>query len=264
MEEPQNIIDISLKALIRRQPNALLRLVGMEVDLGLLRIEDANINNPELHADNVLILDAPEIPEPFAIYLEYQLQPKPDLLATWFTKCGGLTKQLGLPVLLLVVYVTKGNYATFPGRYLVTRGPLTTNFDFTVIKLWEHASQIASGMFPELAPLLVLCEDTPTEATVAREVALIRQSQLPVEVQSELLAIALSIATRSFRERYWKPYFERSYPCYEMSLSLEIGLLRPKIKPEPRSGKNWKRQGWLVLGLRRPKSRASVRQPFTF
>lgn len=38
--------------------------------------------------------------------------------------------------------------------------------DFTAIRLWEHADRIRSGELIELAPLLLLGEESPTEQSV--------------------------------------------------------------------------------------------------
>jgi len=50
--EPPNVVDISVKALFRERPEAVLRLAGWNVDPGHIRAEDSNINLPELRADS--------------------------------------------------------------------------------------------------------------------------------------------------------------------------------------------------------------------
>ena len=88
--------------------------------------------------------------------------------------------------------------ATFPASYMVGAEGLTNEFRFHTIRLWEHADRIRSGELGELAPLLVLCEDVPTERTLREERELILG--LPVEsaVRTELLALALTVGTRYF------------------------------------------------------------------
>src|ERR1051326_7552302 len=124
--DQSNAIDISVKALFRECPAAALRLAGLDIPPEDIRVEDPNINLPELRADHVFIIptaalggdafvpaDATEI----GIYLEDQLEPDADLVRSWFAKCGGLTRQMGLPVVLLVIYLERGSRVTFPDRY---------------------------------------------------------------------------------------------------------------------------------------------------
>jgi hypothetical protein len=81
--------------------------------------------------------------------------------------------------------------------------------------LWEHAHRIRSGELPELAPLLVLCDETPTVATIREEVALIHASQLPSGTQAELLGLALLVATRRFTRELLLPIFEEDWTMIE-------------------------------------------------
>ena len=203
--EQTNAIDISVKALFRECPSAALRLAGLNVSKEDIRVEDPNLNLPELRADHVFIIpaaaldvgltvpaDEPEI----GVYLEYQLEPDPALLKSWFAKCGGLTRQIGIPIVLMVIYLHRGDRATFPDRYSVSVGALRTEFSFTAVRLWEYADRIRSGELAELAPLLILCDETPSQQTVALEVELIRNAGLPRDVQTDLLGLALRIASR--------------------------------------------------------------------
>src|SRR5438128_3055366 len=50
----------------------------------------------------------------------------------------------------------------------------------------------------KLAPLLVLCEDNPSVATLREERDLIRAVPGPPQLQNELLAIAVMVGTRYF------------------------------------------------------------------
>jgi hypothetical protein len=124
-----------------------------------------------------------------------------------------------MPVVLLALYLQRGDRVTFPGRYQAQVGGLTMDVAFPVIRLWEHAGRIRSGELPELAPLLVLCDETPTVATVREEVALIHASRLPVATQAELLGLALLVATRQFARELLRPVFEEDW---SMIKGLEI------------------------------------------
>lgn len=97
--DPAHLIDRSAKLLFRHCPDAVLRLAGLNVPAESIRVEDPNLNLPELRADHVFVLNTA------AIYLEYQLEPDANLLPSWSAKWGGLVRQLGMPVALLVLYL---------------------------------------------------------------------------------------------------------------------------------------------------------------
>jgi|SRR5579871_558242 len=103
--------------------------------------------------------------------------------------------------------------------YLAALQTEVMKLTFPVIRLWEHASCIRSGELPELAPLLLLCEETPTVETVQEEVALIHASRLPRETQAELLGLALLVATRRFARESLLPIFREDW---NMIQGLEI------------------------------------------
>lgn len=191
-----NLIDRCVKRLFRDQPHAALRLAGIEA--ATVRFEDSNLNIPELRADHVFLVEEEGEAGPYALYLEYQLKPDPKLLVSWGLKWLGLCHQLPIPVLLLVIYLEKGNRATFPSAYQQTQGRLQTTLAFNTVHLWEHRERIVSGEWPELAPLLVLCEAHPTEQTLRQEVDLIHNSGLSRDVQTDLLGVAVLVASRMF------------------------------------------------------------------
>src|SRR5580700_1750434 len=96
--ELPNLIDRSVKALFRECPTAVMRLAGIEVADKALRVEDPNLNLPELRADHVFVIDEEEEDtSASALYLEYQLEPDADLLTSWAAKWGGLLRQLRMP-----------------------------------------------------------------------------------------------------------------------------------------------------------------------
>jgi predicted transposase YdaD len=201
-------IDASMKALLRTCPAALLQLAGMRAAPDTIRIEDSNINLPEQRADHVFIV--PSQAEPGgerAIYCEYQLTPDSRLLSTWFSKCGGLTRQLMMPVVLLVVYLERGDRASFPDRYIAEVDGLKNEYIFPTLRLWEVAHRIRSGEFAALAPLLVLCDEEPSTATVQEEIALIDSADLSVDLRSDLLAIVLRIAASRLSLEALRPLF---------------------------------------------------------
>jgi hypothetical protein len=192
------LIDRSLKALARRAAPTFCRLAGVLTDPSAIHWEDVTINLPEYRADQVLLIGEASDPERWGMHLEFQLEPSREVLPGWFYKNAALTRQLGLPVLLTAVYLTRGRYARFPAAYVVRRGNLENRFVFDRIRLWEHAERIRSGELQELAPLLVLCENNPTEATLREERELILRLPAAPQLRSDLLAVAVMVGTRYF------------------------------------------------------------------
>jgi hypothetical protein len=158
--------------------------------------EDVSVNLPEFRADQVLIIGPADDPGRWAIHLEYQLEPDARLLRSWRLKNAALSEQLGIDVLMVVIYLSPGGYRTFPAEYVQQRGELMTRFEFSVFRLWEHADRIRSGELAALAPLLVLCEDAPVEETILEEQSLIRVAAVDEDVRIDLLSLAISVATR--------------------------------------------------------------------
>jgi predicted transposase YdaD len=234
-----NLIDRSVKRLFRDQPQALLRLAGVQEVA--TRFEDTSLNIPELHADHVFIVEDADSQQPYALYLEYQLKPDPELLAHWGLKWLGLCRQLPMEVVLLVIYLEKGKRASFPAAYRRRGGRLRTQFTFDTVRLWEHRDRIVSGEWPELAPLLVLCEAQPTEATLRQEVELIRQSGLPGGVQRELIGVAVSVASRRFGRAVLEAIFGEELAMLDeeenlKELFLDLGLAQKWAKDPRVSG----------------------------
>jgi hypothetical protein len=59
--ELPNLIAPSVKALFRECPTAIMRLAGVEVERQNIRVEDSNLNLPELRADQVFIIETGRI-----------------------------------------------------------------------------------------------------------------------------------------------------------------------------------------------------------
>jgi hypothetical protein len=228
----------------------------LQVPADVIRVEDPNVNLPELRADHVFIIpfEQANTAEPvgtdnneIAVYLEYQLDPEASVLTSWFAKCAGLTRQLGMPVVLLVIYLQRGDRATFPDEYRVAIGDLSTSFTFTAIRLWEYADRIRSGELAELAPLLVLCEDEPTELIVRSEIALIRNAGFPKPVQTDLLGLALRIASRRIPREALLALFRE-----DIEMIRETGIVEEWIADGEQRGKVQEARNLLIrLGTKR-------------
>ncbi|MGV3722521.1 MAG: hypothetical protein ACO1SX_16565 [Actinomycetota bacterium] len=193
---PPNLVDLSLKALARRVPAAMFRLLGFDVAPGAIRIVDPTVIVKELEADHVFVHESDADQEAWGLYLEYQQEPDRRQLRKWALKALSLSDHLDLDVVLAVLYLRRGDRASFPGIYRASGGSLTNEYRFAVLRLWEHAHRIRGGELPELAPLLVLCEDGPAEQILVEERALIRSANVPPPVRHELLAVAYLLGMR--------------------------------------------------------------------
>lgn len=219
------IFDRSLKALIREFPAAFFRLAGLDLTGLRVRLGDAAVNLPEFRADNVFVVEGQRAADRFGLQIEYQLQPSRGVLTDWFLKNAGLTRQLRMPVFLVVVYLTRGKRRQFPDRYSIARGALENEYRFHTIRLWEHAERIRSGELPELAPLLVLCEDEPGEAVIEEERGLIRSLDVSSRARGDLLAIAVAVGSRYFsRELLFEVFKE------ELAMLKEAGIIEDWVE----------------------------------
>src|SRR5205807_9847606 len=106
-------VDQSRKTLIRTVPPAFCRLAGAQVTADQIHFTDVSVHLPEFRADQVLIVSETGRPSRWAIHVEYQLQPDTRVLRGWFLKNAALSTQLGMPVLLTVIYLTRARRRTF-------------------------------------------------------------------------------------------------------------------------------------------------------
>lgn len=220
-ERLPSAIDRSLKALVRRVPTAFLRLAGVEVAPEDVRAEDVTINLPEFRADQVLILRRDGSRRREAVHFEFQLRPKAEVLPDWFFKNAALTRQLGLPVALLAIYLERSRYRTFPSAYRADAGRLSTGFTFDTLRLWEHKDRIRGGELAELAPLLVLCDNNPVEETLQEERRLILGLNVPRRTQSDLLAVAVTVGARFFAHEIVLQHFREELQMLKESSIVE-------------------------------------------
>jgi predicted transposase YdaD len=207
-----NLVDLSLKALARRVPEAIFRLIGETPRPEQIRIIDPTVIVKELEADHVFVHEAEGEEPAWGLYLEYQQQPDRRRLRSWALKALTLSEHLDLDVLLMVLYLRKGDRATFPSYFRSRGGALSNRFEFECIRLWEHADRIRSGELPELAPLLILCEDAPVEEVLTEERELIRSAHLAPRVERELLAVAYLLGIRYATRRVLDAVFGEELP----------------------------------------------------
>jgi hypothetical protein len=193
-----SLLDRCLKVLLRRAYPAVFRLFGAEIDPSHVRFEDVALNIAEHRADGIMVVEAPE-PEPrWALLLEGQSRPEPFKLGSWRFKATAAESVLKCPVILGVLYLERGEYATFPSEEIIRGGPLLNRYGFETVRLWEHRERIANGELPELAPLLLLASEEKTEAVLQHERKLILDLPVSSEQRSDLLAVATMVGTRYF------------------------------------------------------------------
>jgi predicted transposase YdaD len=190
------VVDITLKVLSRAAPAAFFRLAGIVVDPARIRHSDVTVAISERRADHVyLVMDTDGTPE-WGLYIECQMQPQRRTLRKWAAKWGNLSDHHDLDLILLALYLHRGDRATFPDQYSVAAGGWSTELRFQAVRLWEHAERIRSGELVQFAPLLVLWEDSPTETVIEEERNLLRAAPLTAEERADLLGCAYAIGTR--------------------------------------------------------------------
>jgi len=200
METPSSasLIDASLKTLIRSVFPAFLRLIGVQAGSEQVRLGDVSVNLPEFRADQLFMIGEEDDASRWALHIEYQLEPDERMCRGWYHKNAALNAQLKRPVVLVAVYLTRGDRSRFPSSYRIEAGGLSNEYRFHAVHLWEYAERIRRGDLPELAPLLLLCEDRPDPETVLEEKQLIHGLSAPPEMKSHLLAVAYTVGLRYF------------------------------------------------------------------
>jgi hypothetical protein len=210
-ESANNVVDISIKRIVRDNPAAFLELAGFQVEPALVRFEDTAIQQRERRADHTCIITDVNGKPRGIIYLEYQTVPDPTLIEDWIWKWIGLVKRFSVPVVILIVYVHKGNYATFHNQYTAKLDSLETTVRFDTFRLWDRTNEIRSGKYPDFIPLLALCAEHPTEATVREQVALIRSLELTEERKNELISLSFVLASRDIARNILLTLIEETF-----------------------------------------------------
>jgi hypothetical protein len=202
----------------------MLRLAGCETDLPV-KLGNVTVNRAELRADSVLLIGEDDDPRRWAACIEVQVQPDRSKMYSWQSKQAGIAMQTGRMTVLLVLYLMKGRYQTFPDGYDIVKGPyLTTSYHFGTIKLWEHVKELWSGIMPGLAALLLLCYLDPGPEVLEREREIILESNLSEDNKSELLAAAVALGGLQFPAEMLRQIFEK-----EAEMIKEKGILKEWI-----------------------------------
>lgn len=237
------VIDITLKVLSRTAPTAFFRLAGLTVDPNRIHHADVTVAVSERRADHVyLVTDADGTPT-WGLYLECQMRPQQRTLRKWAAKWGLLSDHHDLDLILLALYLHRGNRATFPDRYAVAVGEWSTELRFQTIRLWEHAERIRSGELVQFAPLLVLWEDTPTEAVIEEERDLLRKANLTLEERADLLGCTYAVGTRYLARAVLDAIFGEELPMLK-----DLGIISEWMEESEARGEERGRAEGTALG----------------
>ena len=211
-EETSQLVDSTLKRIVRYDPTAFLKLAGISVSGKSVRFEDASVIQKEFRGDQICILADESRNDIGGVYFEYQMAPKQLDVVNWIAKWAGLISRFPFPVALLVIYLHKGSYATFHRELSARVGVLETKATFDVLLLWESLDVIRTGAIPALIPLMTLCEDNPSLATFREEIDLIQRAELSIEDREELITFAFLIARRDMNRELLLPIVKEIYP----------------------------------------------------
>ncbi len=189
-------IDRAFKAVVALQPNCILDLLfGKERNVVLKEISDPQINLPELRGDKTLVVE--ENGEERYLLLEAMVHPEPEKLATFALKALGIQYLQQRATVIVIVYLEKGRYASFPASFENRAGGFANHYQLARVLLWEHEARILSGELKELAPFLALLQEQPDPAIIDKQKELLGQVH-DAKLQSDLLAVAIVIDARTF------------------------------------------------------------------
>ena len=200
-----DIFDQTLKIIAREYTDVFLRLAfpGLKVRL-LGTVQNVEIALPIRPVDFVHRVEYEG--QEYLLHIEFQLRHDGDFPRRLCAYYGALTDQFDLPVLTLVLYL-QPRQAAFPQAYEVALGEQVVNrFSYPVLRLWDYVDEIRNGTYRELAPLLLLLIPDEPEQVLREERDLILAEPDP-QKRRDLLALAVTIATRHFDTRYLRQFF---------------------------------------------------------
>jgi predicted transposase/invertase (TIGR01784 family) len=194
--------DRSLKVMARHYPQIFFSLLIDPAKEMEIMVDNPEINLPEKRSDYVWRVKDGEQEGYFNF--EFQLKPDREALKSAYTKCALLHEATGLPVIGVILYITRGACRE---EYEIELFGIKNHYHFRIIRLWEYKEEIESGKRKELAPFLVLFADHPDEEVLRKEKELIMQIDDEKE-RADLLSIAMTLAFHYFQESWVKEYFK--------------------------------------------------------
>jgi predicted transposase YdaD len=200
-----NIYDRTLKIMARHYTHVFLALAFPETPVRLLgTLENVELSLPVRPVDFIHRIEYEG--QEYLLHLEFQLRHETDFPRRLCGYYGALTEQFDLPVLTLVLYV-RPRQAALPQAYEVALGEHVVNrFSYPVLRLWDHVDAIRSGRYRELAPLLLALEPDDKTKVLEEERTLIL-AEPDAQKRRDLLALAVTIATRHFDSHYLLQFF---------------------------------------------------------
>jgi hypothetical protein len=231
-------IDRAIKIVLTQNPNSVLDLAfGSRRTIRLKAIADSQINLPELRADKALVVE--EAGKVRYLIFEAMLQPQQRKLLGFALKTFGNQYLLKKPTVLVIVYLRKGKYASFPDGFENRVGGLSTQFRCTKILLWEHEARIVSGELKEFAPFLPLFRKHPGPAFIKVQKKLLTQITDP-ELRADLTAAAILVDIRVFGAKVVVSHFTKK----ELTMLKETDFIREWLSESLQEGKReGKREG---------------------
>jgi predicted transposase YdaD len=203
-------IDQAVKHIARSHPHCFMSLFfGHERNVKLQGVEDAQIQIPEHRADKVWRIHDGNT-EGY-LMLEAILQPARRDFRKLNLKNAAVQAFFDAPVITVLVYLQRGEYATFPESYEDELGGLRNGHRFARVLLWEHADRIRSGELKELAPFLPLFEKDPGPEVLEQMNSVIEAVADPEE-RLELKTLGAIIASRKFAENLVKQVLNLESP----------------------------------------------------
>jgi len=189
-------IDHAIKITLTLNPDCVLDLIfGSQRQTKLKGLADAQINIPELRADKMLLVE--EGAKQYYILCEAMLQPDASALPIFALKALGHQYLLNKPTLVVIVYLTKGDYATFPDGFENSVRGLSNQFKLQKILLWEHLHRILNGELKEFLPFLALLYEQPDPSLMDEQINLLSQIVDP-KLRADLLTTTIIVNIRTF------------------------------------------------------------------
>jgi hypothetical protein len=201
----RNVYDQTLKIMARKYAQVFLNLAFPDTPVQLLgTLENVELALPVHPVDFIHRVEYEG--QEYLLHIEFQLVHEKDFPKRLCYYYGALSEQFDLPVLALVLYV-RPRRAALPDAYEVALGEHVVNrFSYPVLRLWDYVDDIRSGKYRELAPLLLTLVSDDKTKVLEEERALIL-AEPDAQKRRDLLALAMTVATRHFDSRYLRRFF---------------------------------------------------------
>jgi len=125
------------------------------------------------------------------------LQPDASALPIFALKALGHQYLLNKPTLVVIVYLTRGDYATFPDSFENSVRGLSNQFKLQKILLWEHLHRILNGELKEFLPFLSLLYEQPDPSLMDEQKNLLSRIADP-KLRADLLTTTIIVNIRTF------------------------------------------------------------------